>query len=370
MSEVRLVLVGGFLGAGKTTLLKQAARRLIDRGRRVGLITNDQAPNLVDTKILLGEGLPVGEISGGCFCCRFEDLIGRLDRLVDDSRPEVIFAEPVGSCTDLSATVLQPLKRSYADRFRVAPFSVLVDPLRRPHSTDPSESAMAAFPESVRHIYTSQLQEADLIVVNKADALSAEELQQRKAGLADGFPDTPILEISALHGQGIDAWLDAVLQDTPGGQTIAEVDYDVYAAGEAALGWLNATVELEPNGQIDWPTFCLDFVRRMRDALRQRSAEVAHLKIHLSGDGGALQANLTANAAEPTLQAIGPTPSGSHKASLIINARVHLDPIELRGVVEQSLTATSGDHVRAQITTMESFTPGRPEPVHRMDRVV
>ena len=47
-----LILVGGFLGAGKTTLLAEAARRLTSEGRRVGLITNDQAANLVETAML------------------------------------------------------------------------------------------------------------------------------------------------------------------------------------------------------------------------------------------------------------------------------------------------------------------------------
>jgi len=52
MKTTRLILVGGFLGAGKTTLLWEAAQRIINGGQRVGLITNDQAPELVDTAIL------------------------------------------------------------------------------------------------------------------------------------------------------------------------------------------------------------------------------------------------------------------------------------------------------------------------------
>ena len=68
MKEVRMILVGGFLGAGKTTLLVRAARRLVEQGKRVGLITNDQAANLVDTGILRQDGLDVGEVAGGCFC--------------------------------------------------------------------------------------------------------------------------------------------------------------------------------------------------------------------------------------------------------------------------------------------------------------
>jgi G3E family GTPase len=45
----RLVIVGGFLGAGKTTLLLTAARRLTEQGYRVGLLTNDQGADLVET---------------------------------------------------------------------------------------------------------------------------------------------------------------------------------------------------------------------------------------------------------------------------------------------------------------------------------
>ena len=56
MSTTQLILVGGFLGAGKTTLLAEAARRLTAQDRRVGLIANDQAADLVDTAILKETG--------------------------------------------------------------------------------------------------------------------------------------------------------------------------------------------------------------------------------------------------------------------------------------------------------------------------
>src|SRR5262249_19081731 len=121
MKRVRFVMVGGFLGAGKTTTLARLARFYQDRGQRVGLVTNDQAQDLVDTNSLRAQGCPVEEVPGACFCCRFDDLIGRVGRLEENERPDVILAEPVGSCTDLVATVVQPLKDLYRDRFEVAP---------------------------------------------------------------------------------------------------------------------------------------------------------------------------------------------------------------------------------------------------------
>ena len=143
MQPTRLILIGGFLGAGKTTLMSRLARQLTQQGKRVGLITNDQAADLVDSGILEQAGLHVEEIAGGCFCCRFGDLIKASSRLIAEVEPDVLIGEPVGSCTDISATVLQPLKALHSDRFKLAPFSVLVDPLRLREVLDPRiESAL------------------------------------------------------------------------------------------------------------------------------------------------------------------------------------------------------------------------------------
>ncbi len=110
MSRMRVIVVGGFLGAGKTTLLAQAAKHFASRGKRVGIITNDQAVHLVDTKYLESLNVTVGEVAGGCFCCRFEDLENAAGRLFEATRPDVLLSEPVGSCMDISAAVLRPMK--------------------------------------------------------------------------------------------------------------------------------------------------------------------------------------------------------------------------------------------------------------------
>ena len=123
-------MIGGFLGAGKSTSILKLAQALSAEGVKVGLITNDQGARLVDTAVVNAHGFPVEEIAGGCFCCRFNSLRAAADKLAIDARPDVFLAEPVGSCTDLVATVSYPLRRMYGDRYRVAPLSVLVDPVR------------------------------------------------------------------------------------------------------------------------------------------------------------------------------------------------------------------------------------------------
>src|SRR6266545_3603161 len=144
MKTIRFIMLGGFLGAGKTTALARLARHYMSQGRRVGIVTNDQAQDLVDTHTLREQGFPVEEVAGACFCCKFDDLLGKVGALETSQHPDVILAEPVGSCTDLVATVVQPLKDLYGARFSVAPYAVLFKPshglkiLRTPLTPDPS----------------------------------------------------------------------------------------------------------------------------------------------------------------------------------------------------------------------------------------
>ena len=154
------VMIGGFLGAGKTTAVLALAEWLATRGRRVGLITNDQSVGLVDTTVAASHGFAVEEITGGCFCCRFTDLLDAVQTVLAQE-PDVLLCEPVGSCTDMAATVLNPMRRFYRDQFRIAPFTVLADPQRVRENVLQEEKA--PFAPEVGFIFDRQLAEADVI---------------------------------------------------------------------------------------------------------------------------------------------------------------------------------------------------------------
>src|SRR5438105_11518756 len=193
MKRMRFVLIGGFLGAGKTTTLARLARFYMSRGQRVGLVTNDQAQDLVDTSGLRAQGFPVEEVAGACFCCRFDDLVGQVGRLEKDKRPDVILAEPVGSCTDLVATVVQPLRDLYGTRFDVAPYPVLFKPSHGLRILRNEESA--GFSPKAAYIFRKQLEEADAIVINRIDELTPEMLGELSRLVADQIPNVPLLKI-------------------------------------------------------------------------------------------------------------------------------------------------------------------------------
>ena len=367
MIKTRLVLVGGFLGAGKTTLLRMAAQRLAAQGKRVGLITNDQAPDLVDTAVLSGQGASVREVAGSCFCCNFPGFFGAVESLRQDARADVILAEPVGSCTDLSATILQPIKDKYADRISLAPGSVLVDPQR---VRELFAGAPRTLHDSAAYIVGKQMEEADVIVINKSDTLSGKQRAEITALLERQYPGVAIHCLSALTGEGVEDWLAHVLAGEKAGSRVVSVDYDIYAAGEAVLGWLNAAVSLEAQyGEPAWEPVLADLAHGLMVGFSEQSTRIGHVKVLLQSGGGHWLANLT-RAAGPVAFERRPV-DASPLAELVINARVEMSPQELEGIVRQQLEAICRRHgLEARRVKLRSLMPGRPEPTYRYDAVV
>ena len=72
MSKTRFIMIGGFLGAGKTTTIGRLAAMYQQQGHRVGIVTNDQATDLVDTHTLRSSSFDVGEVAGACFLLQFQ----------------------------------------------------------------------------------------------------------------------------------------------------------------------------------------------------------------------------------------------------------------------------------------------------------
>ena len=367
--RARYIMIGGFLGAGKTTAVGKLARHLKDQGLRVGLITNDQGRNLVDTAMLRSQGFATEEIPGGCFCCRFNSLVEAAQKLTAELRPDVFIAEPVGSCTDLVATVTYPLRRLYGDNFSVAPVSVLVDPVRALRVF--GLQAGGNFSEKVLYIYRKQLEEADLIVISKSDLLNLEALESLSKTIAAKFPSKGLLAVSCRDSTNLDAWFSRITGAEQAAGTAMNVDYEVYADGEALLGWLNCTVQLSHRGGFDSEGFLQTLARQIQARLQAQHAEVAHLKMTLSPDGSVLGElaviNLVRNDFVPelSLKLDGPV----ENAQLIINLRAEAAPDRLGTAVRDGLAAAVGAFpgLSATLDHLEHFRPGKPSPTHRFN---
>jgi G3E family GTPase len=361
MQPVRFVMIGGFLGAGKTTTLARLARHHLGQGKRVGLVTNDQAQNLVDTSSLRAQGFAVQEVPGACFCCRFDDLVDKMGELQDAQRPEIVLAEPVGSCTDLVATVVQPLKDLYRGRFSVAPYAVLFKPS---HGLRILRNEGAGFSPKAAYIFRKQLEEADAIVINRLDEISPDQLEELNRLLAEQFPSVPVARMSAKTGQSFDGLVQLLEQEGAFGRKLLDIDYDTYAEGEAELGWLNSSIELDSGAPFDLDALLLDVVRGLHASLRRLGGEVAHLKVIGLEEGAFGVANLVSSVTEPELSL--PSHANVGHADLIVNARVAIDPAVLEAEVRRIVEAAGRARgVAPRFRQTQSLRPGRPVPAHR-----
>jgi G3E family GTPase len=362
MKRLRFIMVGGFLGAGKTTTLARLARFYLGRGQKIGLVTNDQAQDLVDTTSLRAQGFPVEEVPGACFCCRFDDLVDKVEQLETDQRPDVILAEPVGSCTDLVATVVQPLKDLYGERFEVTPYPVLFKPSHGLRILKSKENA--GFSPKAAYIFHKQLEEADAIVLNRIDELDAAGLAVLTDLVQDAFPGTPLLRLSAQTGLGFEALTELLDQRGNFGRKILDIDYDFYAEGEAELGWLNSSIRVVADKPMSVDQFLLDLMNRLQRVLKDLGGEVAHLKAIALSDVSFGVANLVSSASRTELSL--PSRCEVKEFDLIVNARVALDPERIAEQVRHTVTAACSVYeATPQFHTMQSFRPGRPQPTHR-----
>ncbi|MBM4092672.1 MAG: cobalamin biosynthesis protein P47K [Planctomycetes bacterium] len=367
MRRARFIPIGGFLGAGKTTLIARLARKYRDQGLGVGIVTNDQATDLVDTHMLQSEGFEVGEVAGSCFCCNFDGLTAVLAQLESRRKPDVVLVEPVGSCTDIVATVVRPLRRLYEDKFEVTPYGVILKPShgRKILRNEPR----AGFSPKAAYIFKKQLEEADFVILNRIDELQPEEVDELAGLIAGAFPGVPVVRTSAKTGAGVDAVLEILEQQGDFGRRVLDLDYDIYAEGEAELGWLNSSLRVTAPEPFSLDSLSLDIVRRMQQSLATRAAEPAHLKtIGMSGDRHAV-ANLVSSDTPAVLSLA--SDFQTRQADVIVNARVAIDPTELVEHVQTAVRVTCQSlNATAEFLQTRSFRPGRPTPTYRiMDAV-
>jgi CobW/HypB/UreG, nucleotide-binding domain len=340
-----VVLVGGFLGSGKTTLILAAARELQRRGLRSAMVWNDQGIDLVDSRHAALWGADSGEVTGGCFCCRLSQLIDAMSALRAHA-PDVIFAEPVGSCTDLSATVLRPLLE-YSDTYRLSPLTVLVDPLRARTMLEQGADA------DMRFLFDKQLLEADLVCFSKSD-------------LHPGYPETAaphVRQLSAKSGQGVAAWLDEILSGTiVAAEQRLEIDYSEYARAEAALAWLNLRAVFEPASVLSPAMLLGPLLDNLDAALTAEQIPIAHLKGIVTSPTGWVKAAICANGQEPIVEG-DLDASPACRLELVLNLRAVGEPAQVRDIVESELRRQGTGLTECAV---DCFSPAAPVPERRI----
>ncbi len=356
---MKLHLVGGFLGSGKTTAITNASLLLKNKGILAGVITNDQGNYLVDSSFAKAIEIPTGEVTGGCFCCNYNDLEQQINILLEKEQPKDIFAESVGSCTDLVATVLRPLVHNNEDEIEHISFSVFVDArLLLFHL----QGNNLGFSDEVSYIFEKQIEEAAILVVNKVDLLSADELALLIKLANEKFTRKKLLFQNSLELESVENWLTAiddkaVLRE----MQVLDIDYDKYGKGEADLAWLDE--ELEVLSERAFP-ITVEIIDKIYTILAAQNISIGHLKFLINNTEESQKVSFTS---VPNLNWKDDLkPFNGKKITLMVNARAQTSPENLRDIVVSVINELkSKPFVTINEYCVSAFKPGFPTPTFR-----
>jgi len=201
--KIPCTIITGFLGAGKTTMIRNLLQNA--GGRRIALIINEFGDVGVDGEILRNCGIEncpddnIVELSNGCICCTVaDDFVPTLEKLLALSpRPEHIVIETSG------LALPKPLVKAFAwpeirNKVTVDGVVTVVDGpavaagqfVEDPDKVAAQRAADPALDHDnpLEEVYGDQLKCADLIVLNKTDAMTAGDIARVSAGIRGTVP--------------------------------------------------------------------------------------------------------------------------------------------------------------------------------------
>lgn len=342
------------MGSGKTTAIQYASGMVLRQGIKTGVITNDQGIKLVDGDFFKSLKIPNRQVVNGCFCCNYNDREANIQSLTETNKTEIIFAESVGLCTDIVATLLKPLLLSLPTaHVTVSTFAdVRLQQMILSYGTN-------LFDETVNYIYLKQLEEAGIIVINNIDLINKEELIEIKQLMQEKYESKILLYQNSLDEDNIQHWLDTLNNyQSPGILKSLKIDYDMYAAGEAKLAWLDQELEIYSanNNALQQVE---DLINNIYKKINAHQYPIGHLKFL----NGAIKKSFTSTMQPPVTIKVEPATS----VSLLINIRVQTElGIITQLIAEVIKEAELQSGCKIIVNSLSAFQPGYPHPEYRI----
>jgi G3E family GTPase len=359
---MKLHLVGGFLGSGKTTAITNCSKLLTDKNEKTAVITNDQGNYLVDSRFVQSGNIPFAEVTGGCFCCNYNQLNSQIDALKEEFNPSVIFAETVGSCTDLVATILKPLLKYKESDIEQVTFSTFIDAQLLLMYL---QNKTLAFSTETNYIWEKQIEEAEILIINKIDLLSDNDVETLKVLVNDKLVSKQLLFQNSHNNDSVSKWLELIDKQKENKEHKSiEVDYIKYGAGEANLAWLDEEIEIitTNNTAVE---LVVDFIKHLTNDIIERLLPIGHLKFFLVYNNQSYKLSYT-TILDKNFQ-IPVKLEKCNSIDLLVNARVQTSPNELREIFIDALNRVKQQKdVVLNEKHLSYFQPGFPTPTHRL----
>jgi len=188
-----LIVMAGFLGSGKTTMILSTISRMIENtGKKVVVIVNDFGKIGIDGKVMEKYGLKVQELASGCICCTLgPDFISTLKTVATSFSPDLVVVEPTG-IADPQA-ILNSLEYYNGPTVSKTKVAVIVDSVR-----------FSIIARALERPLKAQVKAADVVILNKIDAISETELAKIEKAIREMGADGSIVHASATEGTNLD----------------------------------------------------------------------------------------------------------------------------------------------------------------------
>ncbi|MDX2078397.1 MAG: GTP-binding protein [bacterium] len=181
---IPLTIISGFLGAGKTTLLNHLLHG--NHGLKIAVLVNDFGSINIDSQLVVGiEGETVS-LSNGCICCTIRgDLLQEVVKLVRRADPPEYLIIETSGVSDPVAVANTFLMPEVKPVIRLDSILTVVD-----------GEQLLDLKEDNQELAINQIAVADIIVLNKVDLVSVDELTTIRNTIRNISPDARILEVT------------------------------------------------------------------------------------------------------------------------------------------------------------------------------
>ncbi|WJM10500.1 GTP-binding protein [Paenibacillus sp. PK1-4R] len=183
--SIPVYILSGFLGSGKTTLLVQLIEHWQQQGLRPAVVMNELGEVNLDGQIV-DSTVPMTEMLGGCICCTVRGDLGlQLADLVQEESPDVIIIEATGAANPME--ILDAVtETSLYMRLELKSLITVVDAAHL--SGLYQEQKGQTF-----KLMQEQIRCASVLLLNKTDRVSAQELKDLEQLLAKWNGFAPVI---------------------------------------------------------------------------------------------------------------------------------------------------------------------------------
>ena len=332
----KFAVFSGFLGSGKTTAMIAVTRYYSQKYGKAAMISNDlgHGVTLADHRQALLSGCEASEITDECICFIHEKLAAELDRCFDNGA-ELVLSDIPGFGVGALEHVYHGMSSDYPGRYALAPFTVLVEP--RSLSVLRGEIA-----DEMAPILFAQLQEADLIVLNKCDLLEERSIAAEKAWLTEQFPEAEVLGISARTGRGLEELCQA-LKNGSAALRHPAVNYEdpalIRAMDSLAEYYLQYYAVVCCN-DFDGTAYLLELAEKIRSGIRSLKGAAPHFKLLAwspEGDYGKVDLLGVDRPIEVTRRFVRPCT----QIAVLLNTSARCPAADLEGLVKSAVENVS-----------------------------